>query len=662
MATVSPPETPNTRAVVSFIGSSASEWRPILQHDNQIVLYHPRSHALSIRPSVDLAAQRCPYCRQELPEGFEPLVQEHHDLEAEEHERFVSADGAEDGQTARAPNYFELLSIANAESTSSVGSALSGGDPEDEDELGARVFPKEAMAEGYFKTFFQEEEKLGMGANGSVYLCQHMLDGNPLGHFAVKKIAVGESHEYLLKTLREASAHIRLLEQLHHPNIITYHHSWLETAQFSPFGPRIPTLHVLMQWAEGGSLDDLIDLRQGKAVKHVHFHPVSSPADVFSPIQDPASEEPVEEFDVSRMSRAARIKAFRAFQRAAPDERERIKARMGMGDKRRREAAWKAIHLLSAEEVKSLFGDVVEGLAFLHAKSILHLDLKPGNVLLTWDAGRIIPRAMLSDFGTSRDMLNAPSLARSGNTGTLEYTSPESLPSPQTGLLGSIDSKTDMWSLGMLLHKILFFRLPYRFSSDGSGAAADSKMGEGEKMDRLQAEVLGYQGFKSTPVHSTAFKARRLPRAYLILLESLLNPSPSGRPSCEKVVSAVRMGQVCRVSASLFSILIYASARPPVRAPYALTIPGTELDPDPLLPPPLELGQRQERAVDIQVYSLTTLCPDQPLECVHPTVLAAVLIPAVADTWFDGLGVSVVLGLVHTVIVGWACRQVRCCV
>ncbi|KAL1761403.1 kinase-like domain-containing protein [Schizophyllum commune] len=592
MATVSPPETPNTRAVVSFIGSSASEWRPILQHDNQIVLYHPRSHALSIRPSVDLAAQRCPYCRQELPEGFEPLVQEHHDLEADEHERFVSADGAEDGQTARAPNYFELLSIANAESTSSVGSALSDGDPEDEDEPGARVFPKEAMAEGYFKTFFQEEEKLGMGANGSVYLCQHMLDGNPLGHFAVKKIAVGESHEYLLKTLREASAYIRLLEQLHHPNIITYHHSWLETAQFSPFGPRIPTLHVLMQWAEGGSLDDLIDLRQGKAVKHVHFHPVSSPADVFAPVQDPASEEPVEEFDVSRMSRAARIKAFRAFQRAAPDERERIKARMGMGDKRRREAAWKAIHLLSAEEVKSLFGDVVEGLAFLHAKSILHLDLKPGNVLLTWDAGRIIPRAMLSDFGTSRDMLNAPSLARSGNTGTLEYTSPESLPSPQTGLLGSIDSKTDMWSLGMLLHKILFFRLPYRFSSDGSGAAGDSKMGEGEKMDRLQAEVLGYQGFKSTPVHSTAFKARRLPRAYLILLESLLNPSPSGRPSCEKVVSAVRMGQVRPPS-----FLILAPARPPLRAPYSLAFSGTELHPDPLLPPPLELGQRQERAV-----------------------------------------------------------------
>jgi hypothetical protein len=34
------------------------------------------------------------------------------------------------------------------------------------------------MAEGYFKAFFKEEYRLGMGANGSVYLCQ-------VGHKAV---------------------------------------------------------------------------------------------------------------------------------------------------------------------------------------------------------------------------------------------------------------------------------------------------------------------------------------------------------------------------------------------------------------------------------------------------------------------------------------------
>ena len=49
---------------------------------------------------------------------------------------------------------------------------------------------------------------------------------------------------------------------------------------------------------------------------------------------------------------------------------------------------------------------------------------------------------MLSDFGTSQDMLHT-ARTRSGNTGTLEYTAPESLDA-----LRSVDSKADMWSLG----------------------------------------------------------------------------------------------------------------------------------------------------------------------------------------------------------------------
>lgn len=77
----------------------------------------------------------------------------------------------------------------------------------------------------------------------------------------------------------------------------------------------------------------------------------------------------------------------------------------------RARGTWTAVHLLSAYEVKSLFQDVVQGLAFLvryhqllsdswltllfpwvsqHNKSILHLDLKPGNVLLTWDEGKLM--------------------------------------------------------------------------------------------------------------------------------------------------------------------------------------------------------------------------------------------------------------------------------
>lgn len=78
----------------------------------------------------------------------------------------------------------------------------------------------------------------------------------------------------------------------------------------------------------------------------------------------------------------------------------------------------------------------------------------------------------------------------------LEYTSPESLPSPLTGLLQQIDSKADMWSLGMILHKLLFFRLPYRYASEGDANGEPiSADRENEKLDHLEREVLEYPGF-----------------------------------------------------------------------------------------------------------------------------------------------------------------------
>ncbi|KAJ7637262.1 kinase-like domain-containing protein [Mycena polygramma] len=507
-------------ALVALVPSQEHEWQPIFHVSNQVVLYNPASHTLAIRHSSHSSPSRdrrpCPYCHQPLPSDFRP----------------DSDDGVDAEASFRASNYFHLLAIAN-ETTSRPSTPPT---PTDTRPRRNNTFPAEAMAEGYFKAFFQEEFRLGMGANGSVYLCQHMLDGNPLGHFAVKKIAVGESHSYLLNILKE----VRLLEQLHHPNIVTYHHAWLESCQFSSFGPKVPTLHVLMQWAEGGSLDDFIDVRLGRRSQHIHIHPEAR-SDPQTPAPDSNVQPHVDDSpEPDQISRAARIRAFREFQRASPEQRERIREEMARNRARGAQpATWTAVHLLSAEEVISLFRDIVDGLGFLHDKSILHLDLKPGNVLLTWDEGKLIPRAMLSDFGTSRDMLHS-SRSRSGNTGTLEYTAPESLPSPRTGLLQPVDSKADMWSLGMILHKLLFFKLPYKYASDGDG----SNVGEGDKMDRLENEVLTYSGFKSNQTLAMQFDGRRLPRAFLVLLEGLLLVTPSGRPSCERVSSAIREGRV----------------------------------------------------------------------------------------------------------------------
>ena len=50
--------------------------------------------------------------------------------------------------------------------------------------------------------------------------------------------------------------------------------------------------------------------------------------------------------------------------------------------------------------------------------------------------------------------------------------------------------------------------------------------------------------FKTAPGLVAAFEARRLPRTFLVLLESLLNKTPAARPSCERVAGAIQESKV----------------------------------------------------------------------------------------------------------------------
>lgn len=203
-----------------------SEWQPIFHasESNQVVLYNPTSHALSIRHSSNFPQRfrpPCPYCKRQLPLDFEL------DSAYDAHEH------ASPNLHSRASNYFQLLAIANETSSRPSTPPPSGRETPTQS-----TFPAENMAEGYFKAFFTEECKLGMGAYGSVFLCQvsgvlttllyltrsllacigwkpfrfaclvfFSIVSQSAGHFAVKKIAVGESHKYLLNILREARKH-----------------------------------------------------------------------------------------------------------------------------------------------------------------------------------------------------------------------------------------------------------------------------------------------------------------------------------------------------------------------------------------------------------------------------------------------------------------------
>jgi len=109
-----------------------------------------------------------------------------------------------------------------------------------------------------------------------------------------------------------------------------------------------------------------------------------------------------------------------------------------------------------------LFVQVCDGVQHAHQKAILHRDLKPSNILVTEVDGK--PRARIIDFGVAKAMeqpLTAETLyTRAGVVvGTPAYMSPE-----QAGSSGSdVDTRTDVYSLGVVLYELLVGERPLDF-------------------------------------------------------------------------------------------------------------------------------------------------------------------------------------------------------
>lgn len=94
-----------------------------------------------------------------------------------------------------------------------------------------------------------------MGSDGAVFLVHHQINGVFLGKYALKKVPVGDNHDWLKIVLREVKA----LEALrNHPNIIGYKHSWLEMDTLADFGPQVPCLNILMEYVDGGDLETYV--------------------------------------------------------------------------------------------------------------------------------------------------------------------------------------------------------------------------------------------------------------------------------------------------------------------------------------------------------------------------------------------------------------------
>ncbi|MBN1505365.1 MAG: protein kinase [Sedimentisphaerales bacterium] len=117
-------------------------------------------------------------------------------------------------------------------------------------------------------------------------------------------------------------------------------------------------------------------------------------------------------------------------------------------------------HRLTVNERLRPFFDVCEAVHYAHQKGIIHRDLKPSNILVATEGDRGIPKVI--DFGVAK-AVNQPLTEHTLYTeqgqfiGTPEYMSPE-----QAGLTNEgMDTRSDIYSLGVLLYEVLAGALPF---------------------------------------------------------------------------------------------------------------------------------------------------------------------------------------------------------
>jgi serine/threonine protein kinase len=125
---------------------------------------------------------------------------------------------------------------------------------------------------------------------------------------------------------------------------------------------------------------------------------------------------------------------------------------------------------LPLESIRKYFTQILDAFDYAHSKGVIHRDIKPSNIIIT-SQGQV----KILDFGVAKILSSDHSQTRTGmRLGTLMYMSPEQVKGEKT-----IDARSDIYSLGVVLFEMLTGKPPY-----------DPELGEFEMSLRIVREPL----------------------------------------------------------------------------------------------------------------------------------------------------------------------------
>ena len=168
-------------------------------------------------------------------------------------------------------------------------------------------------------------------------------------------------------------------------------------------------------------------------------------------------------------------------------------------------------HKLDIPQSLLIAAATAEGLKAAHIQDVVHRDLKPENILIprNRNAGSVVK---IADFGFAR-LLDTPRITTTEHIlGTPSYLSPEQISGE------SIDRRSDIYSLGIIMYEMLSGQLPF--------------YGENTE-ELLEAQMKRIP----TPLHKKV--STPLPHALETLVMGCMEKSPDNRPNSMDEVLAV---------------------------------------------------------------------------------------------------------------------------
>ncbi len=105
---------------------------------------------------------------------------------------------------------------------------------------------------------------------------------------------------------------------------------------------------------------------------------------------------------------------------------------------------------LPADRAASIASQIAEGLQKSHSANIVHRDIKPANIMVTSEG-----RVKILDFGLAKLGAGIDLTKKGSTVGTTAYMSPEQVRGE------TIDARSDLWSLGVLLYEMLSGRMAF---------------------------------------------------------------------------------------------------------------------------------------------------------------------------------------------------------